>query len=100
MSVFVTLKVAADRAKLEEIMRANPERVDKINSEAKNMGAIHHKFLASNGTIMVLDEWDAPESFQKFFENSTEVADIMKEVGASSAPEITIWEKLDTRDEF
>jgi hypothetical protein len=100
MSVYVTLTVAADPAKVEKIMQANTERTERINEEAKTLGAIHHRFLGGDGMVMVLDEWDAPESFYKFFENNTEIPEIFQEIGLTSQPEIKVWRKLDSKDEF
>lgn len=100
MSVFITLTVDVDPATAEKIIGGNTERTQRINEEAKGLGAIHHAFYGGDGKILVMDEWDSAESFYKFFENSTEVAEIMQEAGVTSQPEIHVWEKLDTHDEF
>lgn len=100
MSVFITLTAQADPAKVEQVLQANADRVQRINEEAQSLGAIHHRFLGGDGVVMVLDEWDSPESFHKFFENNTDIPVIMQEIGVTSAPDIKVWNKLDTRDEF
>lgn len=100
MSVFITLTVQADPAKVEQVVQANADRIQRINEEAKSLGALHHRFVGGDGVVMVIDEWDAPESFHKFFENNTDIPVIMQEAGVSSAPDIKVWNKLDTRDEF
>lgn len=35
---------------------------------------------------MVLDEWDSAESFNKFFENNTDIPAIMQEMGLRRLP--------------
>lgn len=100
MSVFVTLSVQADPAKVEQVLQANADRVQGITDQAKSLGAIHHQFLGGDGVVMVLDEWDSPESFQKFFDNNTDIPALMQEMGVTSAPDVKIWNKLDTGDDF
>jgi hypothetical protein len=100
LSVFITLTVQADPAKTEKVLQANADRLQKITEQARGMGAIHHRFVGGDGVVMVMDEWDAPESFYKFFENNTDIPVIMQEVGVTSAPDIKVWNKLDTPDEF
>jgi hypothetical protein len=100
MSVLITMTVQADPAKVEQIAQANADRLQKINAEARDLGCIHHRFVGGDGVAMVIDEWDAPESFYKFFENNTDIPVIMQEAGVTSAPDIKVWNKLDTGDEF
>lgn len=100
MSVIVTLTVQADPVKAEQVLQANADRLQRITEEAKGLGAIHHRFLGGDGVVMVVDEWDSPESFYKFFENNTDIPTVMQEVGATSAPDIKVWNKLDSPDEF
>ena len=100
MSVIITLTAQADPAKWEQLMHANADLGQKINEQAKSSGCIHHRFVGGDGIVMVIDEWDAPESFYKFFENNTDIPNLMKEAGITSAPDIKVWNKLDTRDEF
>jgi hypothetical protein len=100
MSVFVTLTVQADPAKAEQVLQANADRLQKILEQAQGLGVIHHSFFGGDGVVMVMDEWDAPESFYKFFENNTDIPVIMQEIGVTSAPDIKVWNKLDTPDEL
>ena len=102
MSVFITLRIKADPSRLQEAMASNEARWQAINSRAKGLGAIHHRFMASaDGTeIIVLDEWESAEAFQKFFESSPEVAQIMADTGVTSEPEVTFWHEIDTIDKF
>lgn len=100
MSVLITLTVQADPAKVEKVLQANADRLQKITDEAKTLGAIHHRFVSGDGVVMVIDEWDAPESFHKFFENNTDIPVILQEAGVTSPPDIKVWNKIDSPDEF
>ena len=100
MSVFITLTVQVDPAQVEQVAKADPDRLLRITEEAKGLGCIHHRFVAGDGVVMVMDEWDSADSFQKFFENNAEIPLVMQEAGVTSAPDIKVWNPLDTGDEF
>ena len=102
MGVTMMLRVKADAARVQETINGDASRWQAINARAKELGAIHHRFFASaDGTeIVVIDEWESPEAFQKFFESSPEIPQIMQGVGATSEPEVTFWHELDTDDRF
>ena len=101
MSVFVMLQVNGDPKRLQDVM-SDRDRWDPINDRARANGAIHHQFLVSpdGGTIAVFDEWWSPEGFQRFFESSPEIPELMAEGGVTSEPRVSIWLKLDTPDAF
>ena len=96
----ITLTVQVDPAKWEQVAQANADRLKRIGQQAQGMGCIHHRFVGGEGVVMVIDEWDSPESFHKFFENNADIPALMSEAGVTSAPEIKVWDKLDTPDEF
>jgi heme-degrading monooxygenase HmoA len=101
MSVFMTMKVKGDPAKLEEYVAQHEGKLSEISNRGKAAGAIHHAFYGSeDGTIMVVDEWDSPQSFQAFFEADPDIPQVMQAVGVTSEPEVTFWRKLETHDEF
>ena len=102
MSVTMMLRVKADPKRLQEVINGNEARTQTVNDRGKAIGAIHHRFLASaDGTeVIVIDEWESPEAFQKFFESSPEIPQIMAETGVTSEPEVTFWHEVDTIDKF
>jgi heme-degrading monooxygenase HmoA len=101
MSVLMTLRVKADPAKFEEYAAQNKEKMQAIANRGREHGAIHHAFYGSDdGTLLVIDEWDSPESFQAFFDASPDIGEVMQGSGASSEPEVTFWRKLEGHDEF
>ena len=87
MSVIMMLRVKADAKRLQEVVDADEARWRAVNTGAKELGAIHHRFLGSadGNEIVVLCEWASPEAFQRFFESSPEIPTIMAEVGVTSA---------------
>jgi hypothetical protein len=102
MSVIMMLRAKADPERLRETINSDESRVQTINARAKELGGTHHRFIGSaDGTeVIVLDEWESPEAFQKFFESSPEIPEMMQEIGVTSEPEITFWHELDTIDKF
>jgi heme-degrading monooxygenase HmoA len=100
MSVMMLMKVKADPAKLEEVSKANPERMTSILEHAKEHGAIHHRFFGGDGEVVVIDEWETQEGFQAFFGHDEQVAQLMQDAGVTSEPEISFYSPLDTGDEL
>lgn len=96
------LTAKGDPAKLEEMAAGRGELLAALSSDAKSRGAIHHTFYGTveGDTIMVLDEWDSPDSFHAFFAAHPEIGEMMGEVGVTEQPNITFWRKLDTSDAF
>jgi hypothetical protein len=101
MSVIVTVSVQGDPRKLEEHAAANEDELRGIRDAARGHGLIAHRFYGSDdGQIMVIDEWPDEQSFHTFFEEtSNRIGPLMQAAGASSAPQVRVWRKLDTRDE-
>ena len=101
MAILVTLKVPADSDKLVQYTKDNPDALTNIVEKAKTYGVISHRFYASGGDVMVVDEWPDEDSFQAFFAaSSPEIQEAMAAAEASAPPEITFWTKLDTGDEI
>jgi hypothetical protein len=101
MSVIMTLRTKGDPKELEKRAAANPDAIRSISDRAKQHGLTAHRFYGSeDGEIMVVDEWPDPESFQSFFEESrAEIEPLMRDVGATSEPEVKFWRKLESHDE-
>ena len=54
-------------------------RLERHQRAAKEHGAIHHRFLSSadGGALAVFDEWETEAGFQKFFQSSAEIPQLM-----------------------
>ena len=100
MSVIMTLVVAADPSAVESTFQNDPDKIERIMGIAKSHGVIAHRFYGSGNKVMVIDEWPDEASFRAFFsEMEHEIGPVMQAV-AQGEPEITIWTKLDTRDDY
>lgn len=101
MSVLVTTKFAGDTAVFQKAVAERGDEFAKIADEAKAAGAIHHRFGVGDGFVIVVDEWDSPAAFEKFFSDPALQAHIAS-CGAdpNSAPEITVTEAIESADEF
>jgi hypothetical protein len=100
MSVFVILRIPGDPGKFERYAKENADLMRRISGDGKAAGAIHHAFGGGDGEFLVIDEWPDAESFQRFFDTQTEIPRLMQEAGATGAPQVSIYPKLDTPDVF
>jgi hypothetical protein len=100
MSVFMILRVQGDPNTLERYASDNAQMMGRIADAGKAAGATRHAFAGGDGEILVIDEWPDESSFQRFFESQPEIPRLMQEGGATGAPQISFYRKLDTGDEF
>jgi heme-degrading monooxygenase HmoA len=101
MSVLITLRLAGDPSRLEQFASEHAETLEGIADRARASGCLSHRFYGSDdGQVLVVDEWESAEAFQKFFESTTEIPAMMADVGVTSEPDVTFWRKLDTNDEI
>jgi quinol monooxygenase YgiN len=99
MSVTVIIKVPGDVAKARSAFAASGEFLKTTSEQGKAAGALHHKFAAGDGEIVIVDEWSSREAFEKFFANP-EIAKFMADAGASGPPAVEFYETLETPDAF
>ena len=100
MSVLITATVPADPEAFRAFAAEHPDTLTAISERGRELGAIHHRFGLGDGQVLVIDEWDSAESFQSFFEGNEEIAAVMQAVGASGPPQISVYEALETADQF
>jgi heme-degrading monooxygenase HmoA len=96
VSVLMTLRVSGDPKAVEA---TDPNVLNTIVERAKAMGATQHHFYGTDTEVLVVDEWPDEETFQKFFESSPEVKELMDRAGAGQ-PDITFWHHLDVDDDI
>jgi hypothetical protein len=97
MSVLMTLRVAGDEKSIEA---TDPAVLQTIIDRAQSMGCTRHRFYGNGTEVLVVDEWPDEETFQKFFEASPEIKDLMDNAGVTTPPEITFWRHLDVKDDI
>ena len=101
MSVLITIKVGGDVTAFRRAVTARAEEFAKFGSASQAVGAIHHRFGIGDGYVLVVDEWETAEQFEKFFSNP-ELQTFIGEIGGdtTAAPEITVTEAIESADQF
>jgi hypothetical protein len=101
MSVILTVRFASDPAKFEEAAREHADALGRITDVAKRHGAIAHRWYATDGAFMAIDEWPDADSFQAFFQEAQpEIGPVMEAAGVTGPPEVTVWTKLEAGDDI
>lgn len=102
MSVLMVLRIPVDAASMERAAAEHSELLQGIAGRAKEHGAIHHAFYEGDDGVVVVDEWDSPESFQAFFEaEGQNIGQLMGAAGATGEPAPPRFHrKLSTGDDF
>jgi quinol monooxygenase YgiN len=101
MSVLVIAKFQGDVAKFHQAITEHADQFAQFARDARTSGGgIHHRFGVGDGYVVVIDEWESVEHFQKFFANPDLQALIAASGAAAGPPEITIAEAISTPDEY
>lgn len=100
MSVVMVMRVEADTARFRDFIENQGDALRAIGDDARSKGCLHHRFAVGDGYVLVVDEWESPEAFQRFFEGNEAIARAMAESGAQGEPQITIAEAVESPDEF
>ena len=101
MSVLVTAKIKGNVDAFRQALADRPGEFEKVAQHGRESGAIHHRFGTGDGYILVIDEWETADQFERFF-GDPDMRAFVGSVGAdpSTPPEITVAEALSTVDEF
>jgi quinol monooxygenase YgiN len=100
MSVLVVGKFEGDTAKFRQALEERCDEFAAIGERSKQAGALHHRFGIGDGFVVVVDEWESPEHFQRFFEDPGVQAFIASTGAAATPPELTITEATSSADQF
>ena len=85
----------ADVAKAIEGLQANAALLEEITQDTKGAGIIHHKFVAGDGEVVVIDEWETAEQFQDFFQGNPKVERVTSLIGVTGAPEVSVYDSFE-----
>jgi quinol monooxygenase YgiN len=100
MSVLVIGKFQGDTVKFRAALSERSDEFAKVADQARAAGGIHHRFGIGDGFVVVNDEWESVEHFQKFFA-SPELQAFIGSVGAAPLPpEITVAEAVTSSDQY
>jgi heme-degrading monooxygenase HmoA len=102
MSVMVITKFDAPASTMDEMAKGkHRETLEHVSQIGKSKGAIHHEFAEdADGNLMVVDEWESEDAFHAFFDDNTEIRELMADAGVTSPPETTSYRILSTADRF
>jgi hypothetical protein len=102
MSVIVIAKFGVPASTLEEL--ANGKHRDllmRVAEDGKAKGAVHHQFMEdTDGSLLVLDEWESEEAFHSFFDGQKELPALFADAGVTGPPTSTSYRILSTPDTF
>jgi len=100
MSVLVIGKFKGDTAKFRRALTDRADEFAKIADAAKTVGALHHRFGVGDGYVIIVDEWESIEPFQKFMADP-ELQTFIGSVGAApEPPEVIVAEAVTSSDQF
>jgi DNA-binding MarR family transcriptional regulator len=100
MSVLVIGKFKGDTAKFQQALVDRADEFAKISEASKAVGGLHHRFGIGDGYVLIVDEWQSVEDFQKFMANPELQAFIGSVGGAPEPPEVIVAEAISSPDEF
>jgi hypothetical protein len=93
------MHVRGDTDQFRRFLANDSERLVALADRARAVGAIHHRFGIGDGFVVVIDEWESAEAFQSFLQDE-QVAEVMRDSGAQSQPEVEITEAVSSADQF
>lgn len=101
MSVLVTVKIPGDTNTFTKSLKDRADEFREVSERGRKAGALHHRFAVGDGFVLVEDEWETADAFQKFF-SDPEMMKFVSSVGgdASTPPQITFGEAVDSSDKF
>ena len=85
----------ADIEKAVAALRASAVLLEEITEDTKGAGIIHHSFVAGDGELVVIDEWETAEKFLAFFEGNPKVAKVTELAGVTGPPDVAIYDEVD-----
>jgi quinol monooxygenase YgiN len=100
MSVLIIGKFQGDTAKFRQALTERAGEFEKIAEGARPAGCIHHRFGIGDGFVVVFDEWESAEHFQRFFADPDLQAFIASTGAAAAAPELMVTDAVSSADQF
>ncbi len=100
MSVLMTMRVQGDTNQFRSFLERGADDQLANADQARGAGFLHHRFGVGDGFVLVVDEWESPEHFQRFFEGNEQLAAVMRDAGAQSEPEISFTDAVASPDQF
>jgi quinol monooxygenase YgiN len=99
LSVIVTMRMPGDTDRFRTFLTTQEDRMRDASDKARAAGCLHHQFGIGDGYMVVVDEWESAEAFERFF-SDPELQQLVSEAGAQGEPELSFAEAVDTVDKF
>jgi quinol monooxygenase YgiN len=90
MSVLVAFAMPADTATFEKALTERAAEFDAIEAQAREYGALSHRFGLGDGFIQVVDEWESSAGFEQFF-SRPQLQRFITEIGGDTSAQPQIW---------
>jgi quinol monooxygenase YgiN len=100
MSVLIVTKMQGDTARFSQALRERESEFVQIAGRARSAGAIHHQFGIGDGYVLIMDEWETADDFEKFFTDPDLQAFVASVGGAAGPPEVTVCTATHSADQF
>jgi hypothetical protein len=100
VSVLIIAKFPGDTGVFRQAIADRGEEFAKLAASAQAAGGIHHRFGIGDGFVVVNDEWESVEQFERFFSDPNLQAFIGSVGAAPVPPEITIAEAVSSADQY
>ena len=96
MSVTIIARFpVVDIEKAVAALPAHAALLEEVTEDTKTGGIIHPPFVAGEGELVVIDEWETAEQFQSFFEGNAKVAKITELAGVTGPPTVAIYNQVE-----
>jgi len=94
MTVIVTARLGPRRARgLQHEHLIEPPA---LITHMKERGCLHHQVVDLDGDWWLIEEWDAAERFEDFFDRSPEFRRALRDAGFRELPdELRLWRQID-----
>ena len=93
--VIARIRLKGDLKELQQ--RYTPEVMETLQAAGQPEGVLRHRTFATDGEVIVVDEWERPEQFQAWISNP-EVQRFLGEA-ADGQPDVTFAEQVTLGDE-
>lgn len=100
MSVLVIGKFQGDTDTFRQALTGRAGEFVKYGDMARAAGGVHHRFGVGDGFVVVVDEWESAEHFQRFF-SDPELQAFIGSIGAAPAPpEMIVADAVASPDQY
>jgi heme-degrading monooxygenase HmoA len=102
MSVIVITRFEAPASRMDDLAGGkHKETLERIAADGRAKGAIHHEFAEDqDGNLLAVDEWESLDAFHAFFDEQTDIRQVMADAGVAGPPASTQYRILTTSDRF